>query len=155
MSVYEYREKMKSLIDIFAAMDGEPGTTEAQITKFMNKIRTKSQDISEEVAQYNYLGMLLAIKADCKWYSALITSLKTQHNQNIQGYLLNSQQAYQMLVDYVPTTSLSSQRDSNGGGIAYVQHDDDGTTGDSGCSGGHARHGGSRNSGHGCRGGCT
>ena len=28
MSVYEYREKMKSLIDIYAAMGGEPGTTE-------------------------------------------------------------------------------------------------------------------------------
>ena len=28
MSIYEYREKMKSLIDIYAAMGGEPGTTE-------------------------------------------------------------------------------------------------------------------------------
>ena len=28
MSVYEYREKMKILIDIYAAMGGEPGTTE-------------------------------------------------------------------------------------------------------------------------------
>ena len=28
MSVYEYREKMKSLINIYAAMGGEPGTTE-------------------------------------------------------------------------------------------------------------------------------
>ena len=28
MFVYEYREKMKSLIDIYAAMGGEPGTTE-------------------------------------------------------------------------------------------------------------------------------
>ena len=28
MSVYKYREKMKSLIDIYAAMGGEPGTTE-------------------------------------------------------------------------------------------------------------------------------
>ena len=28
MSIYEYREKMKSLIDIYAAMGGEPGMTE-------------------------------------------------------------------------------------------------------------------------------
>ena len=28
MSVYKHREKMKSLIDIYATMGGEPGTTE-------------------------------------------------------------------------------------------------------------------------------
>ena len=28
MSIYEYREKMKSPIDIYAAMGGDPGTTE-------------------------------------------------------------------------------------------------------------------------------
>ena len=28
MSVYKYREKMKSLVDIYATMGGEPGTTE-------------------------------------------------------------------------------------------------------------------------------
>ena len=28
MSIYKYREKMKSLIDIYTAMGGDPGTTE-------------------------------------------------------------------------------------------------------------------------------
>ena len=91
---------------------------------------------------------MLVIKADHKWYSALIASLKNQDNQNIQGYLINSQQAYQMLVDYIPTTNLLSQRDNDGGGIAYLQHDDDRTTdnnshggGRAGCGGGSRRGG--------------
>ena len=61
--------------------------------------------------------MMLVIKVDRKRYSALIASLKNQRNQNIQGCPLNSQQANQMLVDYVPTASLSSQCDNDGGGI--------------------------------------
>ena len=40
MSVHEYQEKMKSLIDIYAAMGGEPGTTEARIMDFMVRIPT-------------------------------------------------------------------------------------------------------------------
>ena len=89
------------------------GTTEAQITKFMNKIPTKSRDIAKEAARDHYLGMMLVIKADHNQYSALIAN---QHNQNIQGYRINSQQAYQMLVDYIPTTKLPSQHDNDGGG---------------------------------------
>ena len=42
MSVYEYREKMKSLIDIYAAMGGEPGTTEIRVLGFQ-QIVAKSQ----------------------------------------------------------------------------------------------------------------
>ena len=42
MSVYEYRQKMKSLIYMYTAMGGKLGMTETQITKFMNTIPTKS-----------------------------------------------------------------------------------------------------------------
>ena len=128
MSVYEYREKMKSLIDIYAAMGGEPGTTEIQISDFMERIPTDNQEIAKEAARDHCLGMMLIIKADRKRYGGLIASLKNQHNQNIQGYPVNSQQAYQMLVDYVPTSNLSSQHDNHGGGISYLQHDDDKNT---------------------------
>ena len=41
---------------------------------------------------------------------------------------MNSQQAYQMLVDYVPTSNMTSQHDNHGGGISYLQHDDEKTT---------------------------
>ena len=98
---------------------------------------------------------MLVIKADHKQYSALIASLKNQHNQNIQGYPINSQQAYQMLVDYVPTSNLMSQHDNDGGGIAYLQHDNDRTTNDSSCGSSRTGHGGGRSSGHGGQGGCT
>ena len=57
----------------------------------------------------HYLGMMLIIKADHKCYSSLTASLKNKHNQNIQGYPVNSQQAYQMLVEYIPTINLPSQ----------------------------------------------
>ena len=147
MSIYKYREKMKSLIDIYAAMGGEPGTTETRITDFMKAIPTKSRDIATEAARDHYLGMMLIIKVDHKHHGALIASLKNQHNLNIQGYPVNSQQAYQMLVDYVPTNSLPSQRDNDGGGISYLQHDDDRTTNDSSRAAGRTRWGGGRSSG--------
>ena len=64
MLVYKYREKMKSLIDIYAAMGGEPGTTEGQISDFMETIPTKNWDIAKEAVGDHYLGMMLIIKAD-------------------------------------------------------------------------------------------
>ena len=42
---------------------------------------------------------------------------------------MNSQQAYQMLVDYVPTSNIASQHDHHGGGISYLQHDEDKSAG--------------------------
>ena len=113
----------------------------------MNTIPTKSRDITKEAARDHNRGMMLIIKADHKCYSALIASLKNQHNQNIQGYPINSQQAYQMLVDYVPTNNLPSQRDDDGGGISYLQHDDDRTTDDSSHGAGCTGRGGGRSSG--------
>ena len=98
---------------------------------------------------------MLIIKADRKHYSALIASLKNQHNQNSQGYPVTSQQAYQMLVDYVPTNNLPSQQDNDGGGISYLQHDDDRTTDDSSRGAGCARRGGGRSSGRVGHGGHT
>ena len=86
MSVYEYREKMKSLIDIYAAMGGEPGTTEIQVLDFMERIPTDSRKITKEAARDHYLGMMLIIKADQTRYGGLIASLNNQHNQTIQGY---------------------------------------------------------------------
>ena len=94
----------------------------------MERIPTDSWEIAKEAARDHYLGMMLIIKADQNQYSRLIASLKNQHNQNIQGYLVNSQQAYQMLVDYVPTSNILSQHDNHGGGISYLQHDEDKTT---------------------------
>ena len=44
ISVYEYREKMKSLIDMYAAMGGEPGTTEARIMDFMVRIPKNNRE---------------------------------------------------------------------------------------------------------------
>ena len=96
---------------------------------------------------------MFIIKADHKHSSTLIASLKDQHNQNIQGYPISSQQAYQMLVDYVPTNNLPSQHDNDGGGISYLQHDDDRTTDDTSRGGSHAGWGGGRSSGRGGRGG--
>ena len=93
---------MKSLIDIYEAMGGEPGMMETQITEFMNTIPTKSRNIAKEAARDHYLGIMLIIKEDRKHCGTLIASLKNQHNQNIQSYLINSHQAYQMLVDYIP-----------------------------------------------------
>ena len=61
MSVYEYREKMKSLMDIYAAMGGEPGTTEVRVLDFMKKIPTDSRKTAKEVARDHYLGMMLII----------------------------------------------------------------------------------------------
>ena len=90
MSVYEFREKMKSLLDIYAAMGGEPGTSEPRISDFMERIPTDNREIAKEAARDHYLGMMLIIKADRKRYSGLITSLKNQHHQNIQGYPVNS-----------------------------------------------------------------
>ena len=66
MSVYEYREKMKSLIDIYAAMGGEPGTTDVRILDFTERIPTDSQEIVKEAARDHYLGMMLIIKVDRK-----------------------------------------------------------------------------------------
>ena len=77
---------------------------------------------------------MLIIKADRKRYGGHIASIKKQHNQNIQGYPVNSQQDYQMLVDYVPTSNVSSQHDNHGGGISYLQHDDEKTTDNVSCS---------------------
>ena len=91
----------------------------------MERIPTDSREIAKEAARDHYLGMMLIIKADRKRYGGLIASLKNQHNQNIQGYPANSQQAYQMLVDYVPTSNVSSQHDNHQGGISYLQHDDE------------------------------
>ena len=66
MSIYKYREKMKSLINIYAAMGGEPGTTEIQVLDFMERIPTDSCKIAKEAARDHYLGMMLIIKADRK-----------------------------------------------------------------------------------------
>ena len=59
MSIYEYREKMKSPIDIYAAMGGEPGMTEIRVVDFMKRIPTDSREIAKEVARDHYLGMML------------------------------------------------------------------------------------------------
>ena len=153
MSVYEFREKMKSLIDIYAAMGGEPGTSKPRIPEFMEHIPTDYREIAKEVARDHYLGMMLIIKADWKQYGGLIASLKNLHNQNIQGYPANSQQAYQMLVDYVPTSSVSSQHDNHGGGISYLQHDDEKTMDTMSHSSIRSGRGGGRNNRRGSRGG--
>ena len=65
-TVYEYREKMKSLIGIYTAMGGEPGTFEAWILDFMVRIPTDSGEIAKEAARDHYLRMMLIIKADRK-----------------------------------------------------------------------------------------
>ena len=91
----------------------------------MERIPTDNWEIAKEAARDHYLGMMLINKADLKQYGGLIASLKNQHNQNIQGYLVNSQQAHQMLVDYVPT---STHYDNHGGEISYLQHDNEKTT---------------------------
>ena len=153
MSVYEYREKMKSLIDIYAAMGGEPGTTETQIMDFMVRIPTDNQEIAKEAARDHYLGMILIIKADRKRYGGLIANLKNQHNQNIQRYPTNSQQAYQMLVDYVLINKIASQRDHHGEGMSYLQHDEDKSAGSATRSTARTGRSGGRGSGHGSRGG--
>ena len=153
MSVNKFREKMKSLIDIYGAMGGEPGTSESRISDFMECIPTDYREIAKEAARDHYIGMMLIIKADRKWYGGLIASLKNQHNQNIQGYPANSQQAYQMLVDYVPTSSVSSKHDNHGGGISYLQHNDENTTDTMSHSTIHSGRGGGRNNSRGGRGG--
>ena len=153
MSVYKFREKMKSLIDIYAAMGGEPGTSESQISEFMERIPTDYREIAKEATRDHYLGMMLIIKADRKRYGGLIASLKNQHNQNIQGHPANSQQAYQMLVDYIPTSSLSSQHDNHGGGISYLQHNDEKITDTMSHSTIRSGRGGGRNNSRGGRGG--
>ena len=58
MSVYKYREKMKSLINIYAAMGGEPGTTEIQVLDFMERIPTDSHEIAREAERDHYLCMM-------------------------------------------------------------------------------------------------
>ena len=98
--------------------------------------------------------MMLIIKADQKRYGGRIASLKNQHNQNIQGYPINSQQAYQMLVDYVPTSNASSHHDNHRGGISYLQHDDEKTTDSVSQNTVRSGRGGGRSSGHGSQGGC-
>ena len=50
MSVYKYREKMKSHIDIYAAMGGESGNTEVRILDFMERIPTDNREIAKEAA---------------------------------------------------------------------------------------------------------
>ena len=109
----------------------------------MERILTDDCKIAKEAARDHYLGMMLIIKADRKRYGGLITSLKNQHNQNIHGYPVNSQQAYQMLVDYVLTSTATSHHENHGGAISYLQHDDEKmndnasrSTVRSGCSGG-------------------
>ena len=120
---------------------------------FMKKIPTDSRKIAKEAARDHYLGMMLIIKADRKRYGGLIASLKNQHNQNIQGYPTNSQQAYQMLVDYVPPSSASSHHDNHGGGISYLQHDDEKTTHSVSRNTAHSGRSGGRSSSCGGRGG--
>ena len=150
MTVYEYREKLKSLIDIYAAMGGEPGTTETRISEFMDKLSTNNRQIAKEVARDHYLGMMLIIKADRKRYGGLIANLKNLHNQNIQGYPTNSQQAYQMLVDYVPMSNTTSN-DHHGGGMSYMQHDESKSVDTMSRSTTRSGQGGSRNGGRGGR----
>ena len=99
--------------------------------------------------------MILIIKADWKRYGGLIASLKNQHNQNIQRYPVNSQQAYQMLIDYVPTNNGSSKHDNHGGRISFLQHDDEKTTDSITDSTVHSRRSGGRSSGRGGHGGRT
>ena len=121
-----------------------------RVHDFMERILTDDREIAKEAARDHYLGMMLIIKADRKQYGGLITSLKNQHNQNIQGYPVNSQQAYQMLVDYVLTSTATSHHENHGGAISYLQHDDEKmndnasrSTVRSGCSGGRSSdHGG-------------
>ena len=78
--------------------------------------------------------MMLIIKADRKRYGGLIANLKNQHNQNIQGYPTNSQQAYQMLVDYVPINKMAPQHGHHDDGISYMQHKEDKSTGSVTCT---------------------
>ena len=99
--------------------------------------------------------MMLIIKADRKRYGGLIANLKNQHNQNIQGYPTNSQQAYQMLVDYVPINKIAPQHDHHGDGISYLQHDEDKSTASATRSAARAGRNGGRGGGRGGRGGCT
>ena len=91
----------------------------------MERIPTDSRKIAKEAARDHYLGMMLKIKADRKRYGGLIASLNNQHNQTIQGYPVNSQQAYQMLLDYVPTSNVLSHHNNHRGGISYLQHNDE------------------------------
>ena len=58
-----------------------------------------------------------------------------------------------MVVDYVPTNNLSSQCENDGGGISYLEHDDDKTTDDVSRNTGRTGWGGGGSSARGGRGG--
>ena len=82
-----------------------------------------------------------------------VPTLITNTTKTSKGYPTNSQQAYQMLVDYVPINKIASQHDHHGEGISYLQHDEDKSTGSVTHSTARTGRSGGRGGGRGGRGG--
>ena len=103
MSNSAYLEKLKSLVEVFEHLGGEPGTSAARVQQYLGDPNEKDLDIldvAHGLAREEYIAVNLIIKSDPKRYRTLIDHLANNYKQGNDGYPTTISRAYNMLENY-------------------------------------------------------
>ena len=157
MTVSEYAEKLKALVEVHEHLGGEPGTSRARLLEQVDEpseleIPTKLA-AAKASAREEYMATLLLARSDPRRFAVLVADVHNEHTRGLDGYPDTFSRAYDMLVNYKSPfrTSRFQQQD---GGLAFYQEEDDSGPGQGRTSGRAGRgRGRGRGTGHGGRGG--
>ncbi|KAL7566007.1 hypothetical protein ACA910_011027 [Epithemia clementina (nom. ined.)] len=84
MSNSEFLEKLKSLVEVYEHLGGEPGGGKQRMEDFVDEDSEEISDTSnlaniKACARDEYLAVWLLLKSDRKRYGALVDDLINQH----------------------------------------------------------------------------
>ena len=112
MSNSEYLELLNGLVEIVEYFGEEIGCNPTRIAHFLGDNANPTDDDRREAkrqAREEYIACLLITKSDPRRYEDLVRDLENQH-----GYPSTISHAYDMLVNFKPSTRGSRSRDYHG-----------------------------------------
>lgn len=104
MTLHDYFERLKGLIEVYEHVGGEPGVSRARVVQYLNNPADEDDpNLCEQAkadAQKEYIAMSLSLKSDPRRYGGLIADLMNDYTRGIDGYPTTAAMVYDMLSNY-------------------------------------------------------
>ena len=151
MANNEYYEKFKDLVTNSERLGGEIGVQTDRVNEILQDIATdpdaptdNEREAARSQAKDEYLAILFLLNSDKKRYGNLMRDIENEYTRGTDSYPTTLSAAYDYLVNYRVDRQ---HQETDDGGLAFYQDEDDPTSG--GRDGGGRGRGGGRGAGRG------